>query len=291
MHPRPRGAAVRYFRGLRGLREGQVQEKLRPHQRPAAERKEDIVGNPFMPLFVGDFLASTAHWDGEERSLYLLLLAYQWSAGPLPTEVKRLAKMSQYDLDRFEKLWPVVAGKFEVTDAGLVNPRLEEHRQKALSISQKRADLGKAGAVKRWQTDGNSHSKSNGNSDSTSDSNSHDFANGKTIASIPYQSIPNQSKTDTPLSPPLKGGARARQMPEGFAASESHRELAAELGVDVTSELVAFTDYHRSKGSTFKDWDAALRTWLRNARRFGKPVPVKPKSNWADQLDDDYAQP
>lgn len=150
------------------------------------------MSQPFMPLFFGDFLASTPTWDGEERGLYLLLLAYQWSAGPLPSDTKRLAKMTGYDHDKFQCLWlNVVRLKFEETAAGLVNARLEDHRLKSLAISKKRAEVGKVGAAKRWQAD----------------SNSHDVAIGKTMPSIPNQTIPNQSiqnesvksKTKTPV--------------------------------------------------------------------------------------------
>jgi uncharacterized protein YdaU (DUF1376 family) len=149
------------------------------------------MSQPFMPLFFGDFLASTPTWDGEERALYLLLLAYQWSAGPLPDDVRRLARMAGYEYEKFECLWlNVVRSKFDATSEGLVNPRLEDHRQKALAISKKRAELGKAGAARRWKADGNSHS------------NSHDFANGKSMASIPYQTINTSiQKKKKPLAP------------------------------------------------------------------------------------------
>ena len=73
---------------------------------------------PFLPLFFGDFLASTAAWEGEERALYLLLLAYQWTSGPLPADPKRLARMCQYEPRAFAKLWPTVAPKFEAAEGG-----------------------------------------------------------------------------------------------------------------------------------------------------------------------------
>lgn len=225
------------------------------------------MSQPFMPLFFGDFLASTPTWDGEERSLYLLLLAYQWSAGPLPNDTKRLARMCQYDFERFEVLWlSVVRSKFEETERGLANRRLEDHRQKALAISKKRAEVGKAGAAKRWQEDSNSHS------------NSHEVAIGKTMPSIPNQTIPIQSIPELDKNPPNppKGGKRAMQMPEGFAGNENHKALAAELGVNLSAELISFADFHRSKGNTFKDWDAALRTWLRNAKKFARNSRIAP---------------
>ena len=37
---------------------------------------------------------------------------------------------------------------------------------------------------------------------------------------------------------------------------------------DISHEASQFRDYHLAKGSTYKDWDAAWRTWLGNARKF-----------------------
>ena len=41
-----------------------------------------------------------------------------------------------------------------------------------------------------------------------------------------------------------------------------------------------FTNHHTAKGSTFKDWDAAWRTWVGNAVKFGRstrdvPTPTR----------------
>lgn len=106
----------------------------------------------FLPLFVGDFLSSTVTWDGEEKALYLLLLAYQWAAGPLPADPARLAKTAGYDLKRFAKLWEVVGTKFELTDGGLSNPRLEVHRAKSHEVSRRRAEAGAKGGQATRQT-------------------------------------------------------------------------------------------------------------------------------------------
>lgn len=106
---------------------------------------------PFLPLFFGDLLAATPTWKGEERALYVLLLSYQWTAGPLPSDPKKIAKMCQYDTKTFMRLWETVGKKFVETEDGLVNTRLEEHRVKAKAIAQKRATAGANGAAKRWQ--------------------------------------------------------------------------------------------------------------------------------------------
>lgn len=102
---------------------------------------------PFLPLFFGDLLASTATWEGEERALYILLLAYQWTAGPIPKDPKRIARMCQYEPKEFMRLWKTVGQKFVEHGDGLINVRLEEHRQKAKEISAKRALAGAKGGA------------------------------------------------------------------------------------------------------------------------------------------------
>lgn len=72
-------------------------------------------------------------------------------------------------------------------------------------------------------------------------------------------------------SPPSeKPKKRATQFPSDFTTTEGNLRLANELGVDLQSEVQAFADHHQSKGSTFKDWNLALNTWLRNAVKFGR---------------------
>lgn len=65
-----------------------------------------------------------------------------------------------------------------------------------------------------------------------------------------------------------KAFSRARPLPSDWEPSEGHRRLAASLKVSLDVEAEQFKDHHRSKGSKFKDWDAAFRTWLRNAAKF-----------------------
>lgn len=65
---------------------------------------------------------------------------------------------------------------------------------------------------------------------------------------------------------------RSTQFPDGFLPTTTHQELADKLSVNLQGEFEAFSDYHRSKGSTFKDWGLALNTWLRNADKFRKPA-------------------
>ena len=57
----------------------------------------------------------------------------------------------------------------------------------------------------------------------------------------------------------------------GWTPNQSHRDLAARIGVaDVEYQAGRFRDHHDAKGTLFRDWDAAFRTWLNNSKEFGR---------------------
>jgi uncharacterized protein YdaU (DUF1376 family) len=168
---------------------------------------------PYLPLFVGDFLAATAEWDGEARALYLLALAHQWAGGSLPLEEGRLCRLLGWELKAFRKAWPQVAGKFEERGGRLYNARLEEHRSKALRIAEKRAEAGKRGAEHRWQSDASANGAG--------------MANGMAPGCHPIQSNPTteelRSSPEGDLSPsPLSAGPKT-----ALKAAENRRALAS----------------------------------------------------------------
>lgn len=63
---------------------------------------------------------------------------------------------------------------------------------------------------------------------------------------------------------------RATALPDDFAPNETAEQLSGELGLSLPDELAAFEDHHKANGSTFKDWQAAFRTWLRNSAKFAQ---------------------
>lgn len=78
---------------------------------------------------------------------------------------------------------------------------------------------------------------------------------------------------------------RASALPEDFRPSQLHYNLALSVSVNLDDEFVKFCDYHRAKGSTMKDWDAALRTWIRNAAEFNKRGPA-PRMSQQQRLEE-----
>lgn len=71
---------------------------------------------------------------------------------------------------------------------------------------------------------------------------------------------------------------RATTLPDDFVPNETAEQLAQQSGISIADEQAAFADYHAANGSTFRDWQAAFRTWLRNASKFAQrqPAPRRP---------------
>jgi uncharacterized protein YdaU (DUF1376 family) len=95
---------------------------------------------PHMPFFVNDYLGATRHLTLAERGAYTDLLFLQWNLGPLPVDSNRLASLLGCTPKQFAMIWPAIQGKFIDTDAGLVNERLEYHREKTIKLQKKHRD-------------------------------------------------------------------------------------------------------------------------------------------------------
>ena len=71
-------------------------------------------------------------------------------------------------------------------------------------------------------------------------------------------------------APKAKPASRATTLPSDFRPDSTAEQIARDFGLDILAEETAFSDYHSAKGTTFKDWQAGFRTWLRNANKFGQ---------------------
>jgi hypothetical protein len=61
-----------------------------------------------------------------------------------------------------------------------------------------------------------------------------------------------------------------RRFPADFEPDETHRKLAAQLGLNLAQQLAEIRDHEFAKPKS--DAAATLRTWLRNAPKFGAPT-------------------
>ena len=101
------------------------------------------MSRPWMPLYVGNYLADTGHLSTLEHGAYLLLLMHYWVHGSLPCDEKRLSLIAKLDSKTWRKVSPILTSFFS---DNWQHKRVEAELKKACSIS----DIRKASAEIRW---------------------------------------------------------------------------------------------------------------------------------------------
>jgi uncharacterized protein YdaU (DUF1376 family) len=104
------------------------------------------MAQPFMQLYVADYLADTTDLTCEEHGAYLLLLLTMWRHGAkLPNDPQKLARIIRVSPKKWAAIWAQI-GRFFVVDGDTIsNKRLTREHQKAEEKSESRADAGRKG--------------------------------------------------------------------------------------------------------------------------------------------------
>ncbi len=118
---------------------------------------------PWMPFYVGDYLAKTAHLTTEQHGAYVLLMLHYWANGGLPTNDQELMAIARMDAGKWQSNCLAIA-RFFTRD--WKHHRIEEELAKVKTISEKRALAGLKGAWSKhggpsgkvWQMPPHSHS-------------------------------------------------------------------------------------------------------------------------------------
>lgn len=93
-------------------------------------------------------------------------------------------------------------------------------------------------------------------------------------------SRPVPSRPEVPSELPAGTTKRATQLPKDWAPSQSAIDYAQANGIDLEHQVGQFKSHHQSKGSTFKNWDQAFRTWLGNSKQWSKPAALVDEVPW-----------
>lgn len=89
----------------------------------------------WMPLYVPDYRADTAHLGALEHGAYLLLIMHYWLTGGLPDDEKQLSRIACTTDTEWRRCRPVIEKFFE---PGWKHRRIEKELAKAADISGKR---------------------------------------------------------------------------------------------------------------------------------------------------------
>lgn len=236
----------------------------------------------WMPLYVGDYLADTMHLTTAEHGAYVLLLMHSWRTGPLPDDDSRLAAIVRADAAAWRRMAPTIRAFFDVTDAGLVQRRLERVRSEQGGKVEQRRAAGRASAeARRRQREGNG---------------------GATAVERPLPSSlarqgrePEPEEDIPPSQPTAVRSPRGSRLPADWSPGHDDQAFAVGLGLSVDAVAAQFRDYWHAKAgkdAVKLDWSATWRGWCRREadHRGGKRV-VTAKRDRFDVAADAYGLP
>lgn len=212
---------------------------------------------PWMPLYVNDYHADTAHLSVEEHGAYLLLIMNYWHHGQLPNDEAKLRRIAKMSARQWAHSAETLKSFFE---AGWKHKRIDKELSQVIEISNRRSASAKQMHSKR-------PASAPANADTLHTSQPLAKANGRALK-------------------------RATQFPEGFLLTDERRAVA--IGHGIPDDRVAgvfehFRDDRIAKGKIFKDWDAAWRTWCRNDSKFSGPTRPNGGQNGAATRKDEWA--
>lgn len=159
------------------------------------------MSNPFMQLYVADYLGDTRHLTTEQHGAYLLLLMTMWRAdGVLPNDDKKLARIVGCTSSRWARIKAEVLEFFDVDRGELTNPRLRLELKKASEKSNQRAEAGsRGGKAKALKT------------------NKMEVANATDLLCHSSEPEPDTKEASAPLVVPRHAALSKAEVTRGFA--------------------------------------------------------------------------
>jgi uncharacterized protein YdaU (DUF1376 family) len=102
---------------------------------------------PWMPLYIADYLADTAHLGTLESGAYLHLIMHYWLKDGLPDDDAQLARIVKLSLPEWREIRSTIYALF---GEGWSHPRIDKEISEADAKYERRATAGAAGARAKW---------------------------------------------------------------------------------------------------------------------------------------------
>jgi uncharacterized protein YdaU (DUF1376 family) len=104
-----------------------------------------------MPIWIGDYLASTGHLTTRQHGAYLMLLMHYWNTQkPLPDNDQVLASIAKLQAKEWKHDRKAIETLFLIKDGEWFHQAMFDEIEKAMKVSKKRQELGRKGAATRW---------------------------------------------------------------------------------------------------------------------------------------------
>jgi uncharacterized protein YdaU (DUF1376 family) len=109
-------------------------------------RKGPVRPSLWLPLYIADYTADTAHLNTEQHGAYLLLLMAAWMrGGRLPVDEEQLAAITRLPWRAWRKHRSVLLSFFNIDRDELVQLRLLQEYEHAVAVQAKRREIGAQG--------------------------------------------------------------------------------------------------------------------------------------------------
>lgn len=172
---------------------------------------------PWMPLYIADYRADTAHLSAAQHGAYLLLIMHYWQTGGLPNDDEQLARIACMWPEEWHGARPTIEALFD--GCNWRHKRIDAELKKAREISRKRSESAKVRYSKTAQDSENPKQFSK----ASAHANAH--ANAEQLHTQPL----SQSQKNS------GGGSNASARDPALISEEAHvfaGELAAIAGHD-----------------------------------------------------------
>lgn len=214
---------------------------------------------------IGDYAKATSHLTFVEDAAYSRLIRkYYDTEAPLPAELAAVQRLvGARTREEKSAVKTVLEEFFFLEQDGWHNKRADEEIARYHAKSLKARDSANA----RWMR---THSERNANAQQTQ-------SEGNALQSpVTSHQTPKEREGQQPVEDKKPARvARATQLPDDFVLTDQLVKYAELKHVDWNTEFESFKNWHTAKGSTYKNWDAAWRTWIDKAAKFRQNSPQR----------------
>lgn len=213
---------------------------------------------------IGDYAKATSHLTFVEDAAYSRLIRkYYDIEAPLPAELAAVQRLVGARTREEKSAVRTVLEEFFFLDQdGWHNKRADEEIAKFHAKSLKARESANA----RWMR---THSERIANAQPTQ-------SEGNALQSpVTSHQSPKEREGEKPAPAKPARVARATSLPDDFALTDQLINYAKLKYVDHTVEFESFKNWHLAKGSTYKNWDAAWRSWVDKAAKYRQNNPPR----------------
>lgn len=228
---------------------------------------------PYIPLYVADYEADTAHLTLEEDGAYNRLLRLCWrTAGcSIPADRKWIMRKMRVSADEYDRVVEPILEEFFTLGMGRwFNARLQYEMERVTERSEARSAAGRRGAAKRWQKTKPLKNKDTGDGK----------ANADAMANRWHPEPEPEPKEDTNVSSTRKRKSRISETAEITDAMMRYAYERGHSQQEAKAQFERFKNNALAKGLTYVSWDRAFVTWLDSP--YFKPITAGEKPHGKD---------